>query len=103
VVTDTAAAMRELFAQMADMGHHSESRTPEYEALREYARKIGVWGWAPADVSYDEDSPWCQEHGHTGLLVGDVCETCNCLVRTDPRFAALVGTVHNPDGSRGAR
>jgi hypothetical protein len=34
-------AARELSARMADMGHHSESGTPEYAALRDYARKIG--------------------------------------------------------------
>lgn len=55
---------------------------------------------SPEHVSYDEDSWWCQDHGHTGLLIGSVCEICDSLVRTDPRFAALLGTVHNPDGSR---
>ena len=28
---------------------------------------------------FDEDSDWCQEHGHTGLLVGSVCEICDAL------------------------
>lgn len=54
----------------------------------------------PSDVSYDEDSRWVQDHGHTGLLVGDVCTECDRLVASDPQFAALVGVVHNADGSR---
>lgn len=56
--------------------------------------------WATAHISYAEDSAWCQAHGHTGLLVGSVCQLCDDLVATDPAFAALLGTVHNPDGSR---
>jgi hypothetical protein len=52
----------------------------------------------PADISYDADSPWCQDHGHTGLLAG--CRLCDYLVRSDARFAAVLGTEHNPDGSR---
>lgn len=55
---------------------------------------------SPADISYDDDSRWCQEHGHTGLLVDSVCEICDRLVRTDPRFATALRTDHNPDGSR---
>lgn len=31
-------ALQELFARMADMGHHAESATPEYAALRKYAQ-----------------------------------------------------------------
>jgi hypothetical protein len=54
-------------------------------------------------VSYNEDSPWCQEHGHTGLLVGSVCETCDRLAADVPAFAALANGIHNPDGSRGRR
>jgi hypothetical protein len=53
----------------------------------------------PSDISYDEDSPWCQWHGHTGLLVGSGCTVCDHLVTTDPRFAAALA-VHNPDGTR---
>lgn len=34
-----SALLQRLFAQMADMGHHAESATPEYAALCEYARK----------------------------------------------------------------
>ncbi len=60
----------------------------------------------PARISYNEDSAWCQEHGHTGLLVAHEglstgCELCEELVATYPAIAALVGTVHNPDGSQG--
>jgi hypothetical protein len=55
---------------------------------------------SPADISYDEDSRWCQDHGHTGLLTGSMCVTCDRLAATDRRFAAVLGTVHNPDGSR---
>jgi len=53
-------------------------------------------------ISYNEDSPWCQQHGHTGLLAG--CEICDRLIADEPRFAdMLAGEVHNPDGSRGRR
>lgn len=52
----------------------------------------------PADVSYDEDSSWCQTHGHTGLLAG--CEICDKLINTSVQFRAVLGTVHNPDGSK---
>lgn len=55
---------------------------------------------SPSHISYNEDSRWCQDHGHTGLLVGSVCRTCDDLVSSDPRFAAVLGTEHNPDGSR---
>jgi hypothetical protein len=55
---------------------------------------------APRHVSYHEDSRWCQEHGHTGLLVGSVCGICDTLVATRPEFAAVLGTIHAPDGSR---
>lgn len=51
----------------------------------------------PADISYNENSRWCQDHGHTGLLAS--CWTCAYLV-ADYRFAAVVGTKHNPDGTR---
>jgi hypothetical protein len=51
----------------------------------------------PEDISYDQDARWCQDHGHTGLLTR--CPICDDLLARDPRFAALVGTVHNPDGS----
>ena len=56
---------------------------------------------SPADISYDEDSRWCQDHGHTGLLLSapGVCGRCERLVASDHRFAAVLGTVHNPDGS----
>lgn len=57
----------------------------------------------PEHISYNEDSRWCQDHGHTGLLVGSVCEICDHLVAADPRFAAVLGTVHNRDGTRAAR
>jgi hypothetical protein len=57
----------------------------------------------PEHISYDEDSRWCQDHGHTGLLLTHPgmtgCEICNRLVATDPRFAAAL-TKHLPDGSR---
>jgi hypothetical protein len=55
---------------------------------------------SPEHISYSENSRWCQEHGHTGLLIGSVCGPCDQLVATDARFAAVLGTVHNPDGSR---
>jgi hypothetical protein len=58
------------------------------------------YNWATPHISYDEDSRWCQEHGHTGLLVGSVCDECDRLMATDPAFARLLGTVHNADGSR---
>ncbi len=58
---------------------------------------------SPSHISYNEDSRWCQEHGHTGLLVGSVCGICDHLVVSDPRFAAVLGTEHNPDGSRAKR
>ena len=54
---------------------------------------------SPSDISYDEDSRWCQEHGHTGLLVGD-CEICNRLIRADPRFAVALRGGRGQDGSR---
>jgi hypothetical protein len=60
----------------------------------------GTWP-LPTDISYGENSRWCQEHGHTGLLVGSVCPACDRLVATDPRFAYVLGKLHNPDGSRG--
>jgi hypothetical protein len=59
-----------------------------------------AYAWAPANISYAEDSQWCQEHGHTGLLVGSVCDICDRLVTDDPAFAAILGAEHNPDGSR---
>jgi hypothetical protein len=55
----------------------------------------------PLDISYSESSRWCQEHGHTGLLVGSVCTKCDQLVIRDPRFAYVLGKLHNADGSRG--
>ena len=36
-------------------------------------------GSTPVQVSYDEDSSWCQEHGHSGLLTGSVCGICDAL------------------------
>jgi hypothetical protein len=59
---------------------------------------------SPAHISYDPDSRWCQDHGHTGLLVsgpgtGAGCGICDRLVQSDPRFAAALAD-HNPDGSR---
>lgn len=67
--------------------------TPEQETeLR--ARLDG-----PAAISYDEDSPWCQEHGHSGLLVGSVCGICDRLVAGDPRFAEALRVAHAPDGT----
>lgn len=49
--------------------------------------------------SYNENSAWCQQHGHTGILAG--CPTCDHLLATDPAFAQLVeDQVHNLDGSR---
>src|SRR6266581_8912455 len=58
---------------------------------------------SPSDISYGVSSRWCQEHGHTGLLVGSVCGICDHLVASDPRFAAVLGTEHNADGSRRER
>jgi hypothetical protein len=58
---------------------------------------------SPNDISYDEDSRWCQEHGHTGLLLEGygICDICERLVHSDPWFAAIIlGREHNPDGSR---
>jgi hypothetical protein len=63
---------------------------------------------APEHISYDEDSRWCQDHGHTGLMISDTpgfgCEICERLVQAEPRFAAALSTAtppgpHNPDGS----
>lgn len=48
-------------------------------------------------ISYNEDSRWCQEHGHTGLLAG--CPICDRLVETNPSFAAARERGHQPDGS----
>jgi hypothetical protein len=48
-------------------------------------------------ISYNEDSRWCQEHGHTGLLAG--CPICDRLVRTNDWFAAARERGHQPDGS----
>ena len=55
---------------------------------------------SPSDISYDEDSRWCYDHGHTGLLLlpGLGCDICQHLVDTDPRFAAAL-TDHKPDGT----
>lgn len=53
--------------------------------------------WAPADISYGEGSPWCRAHGHTGLLPG-TCAGCAALV-AEPGFAAVLGTVHSPNGA----
>jgi hypothetical protein len=62
---------------------------------------------APRHISYDEDTRWCQEHGHTGLLVTVPglagCATCDALVAARPEFAEVLGTIHNPDGSRAPR
>jgi hypothetical protein len=55
---------------------------------------------APRHISYSAGSRWCQDHGHTGLLVGSVCEICDSLVATRPEFEAVLGTLHAPDGSR---
>jgi hypothetical protein len=59
---------------------------------------------APEHISYDEDSRWCQDHGHDGLLLthpglAKGCHLCERLVATDPRFAAAL-TEHLPDGTR---
>lgn len=43
-------------------------------------------------VSYDEDSIWCQEHGHSGLLTGSVCGICD----------ELDASVSSPDERRSA-
>jgi len=43
--------------------------------------------------SWDEDSKWCQRHGHTGLLHG--CRICNALVK---RYPVLIG-MYAQDGS----
>jgi hypothetical protein len=52
--------------------------------------------------SYNEDSAWCQQHGHTGILAG--CPICDHLLATNPAFARLVeDQVHNLDGTRGRR
>jgi len=57
---------------------------------------------SPSDISYAEDSRWCQDHGHTGLLVSSPgrvgCQYCDLLVNSDPRFAAAL-TDHKPDGT----
>lgn len=55
---------------------------------------------SPSHISYNEDSRWCQENGHTGLVAGFGCDTCDQLVASDPRFTAVLGTEHTPDGSR---
>jgi hypothetical protein len=53
--------------------------------------------------SYNENSEWCQEHGHTGLLAG--CPLCDVLLAEDPRFAegSHLREQHNLDGTRGKR
>jgi hypothetical protein len=53
--------------------------------------------------SYNEDSAWCQEHGHTGILAG--CGLCDALLARDPAFAEGSGLRerHNLDGTRGPR
>ena len=38
VAPKQSPALQELFARMADVGHHAESATPEYAALRKYAQ-----------------------------------------------------------------
>jgi hypothetical protein len=50
--------------------------------------------------SYNEDSAWCQEHGHTGILAG--CRLCDTLLAGDPAFAGGPGLRrrHHLDGSR---
>jgi hypothetical protein len=58
----------------------------------------------PEHISYNEDSRWCQDHGHTGLLLAHPglsvgCPICHRLVDTDPRFAAAL-TEHLPNGRR---
>ena len=57
---------------------------------------------SPRHISYSQNSRWCQDHGHTGLLVGSVCDICDRLVATDPRFAAVLDVEHDRDGSRRA-
>jgi hypothetical protein len=53
--------------------------------------------------SYNEDSAWCQEHGHTGVLAG--CRLCDTLLACDPAFAHSSGLLrrHNLDGTRSHR
>jgi hypothetical protein len=54
----------------------------------------------PAEhISYSEDSQWCQEHGHTGLLAGcPLCERFLASLASPVRVA--LEREHNPDGSR---
>jgi len=49
---------------------------------------------------YDEDSPWCQQHGHTGILSG--CDLCEALLTGDPAYAegSELRQRHNLDGTR---
>jgi len=72
----------------------AERRT--FDAIR-YSFSAGEGYPEPWHVSYDEDSRWCQDHGHPGILAG--CEICDRLVQLHPQFAATVGVAHNPDGS----
>jgi hypothetical protein len=53
--------------------------------------------------SYNEDSDWCQEHGHTGILAG--CRLCDALLAGDPASAegSDLRERHNLDGTRGRR
>jgi hypothetical protein len=53
--------------------------------------------------SYNERSPWCQEHGHTGILAG--CRLCDALLVGDTAFAegSELRGRHNLDGTRGRR
>ena len=53
--------------------------------------------------SYNEDSAWCQQHGHTGILAG--CGLCDALLAGDPAFAegSELRELHNLDGTRGRR
>jgi hypothetical protein len=52
--------------------------------------------------SYNEDSQWCQEHGHTGLLARcPLCERFLASLASPVREA--LEREHNPDGTRSKR
>jgi hypothetical protein len=79
---DAAAQMAsDLWDQEADKERVWSARYADDHDVETYPNPAPCTG----DISYDEDSEWCQEHGHTGLLRG--CVICDKLIATKPRFA----------------
>jgi hypothetical protein len=73
---------------------HSHEVRPDHDGVRRAENAP-----APADISFDEDSRWCQEHGHDGLLPG--CPICERLAAGDPRFARLMTNARPALGEGG--